>query len=47
MMLPESPGQRALRKFPSLIRINCLDNSGSPSIDDSVLEPLFNHRGGR
>ncbi|MBU2006488.1 MAG: toll/interleukin-1 receptor domain-containing protein [Gammaproteobacteria bacterium] len=47
MMLPECPGQQALPQFPSLIRINCLDNSGSPTIDDSVLEPLFKHKGGR
>jgi hypothetical protein len=45
-MLPESPGQRALPVVPSLIRINCLDNSGSLTIDDRVLEPLFNHKGG-
>lgn len=47
MMLPESPGQQALPQVPSLIRINCLDNSAFPSIDDSVLEPLFNHKAGR
>lgn len=47
MMLPESPGQSALPQVPSLIRINLLDNSGSQSLDDSVLEPLFNHKGGR
>lgn len=47
LMLPDCPGQRALPPVPSLIRINCLDNSGSPTIDDKVLEPLFNHKGGR
>lgn len=47
LMLPDCPGRSALPTFPSFIRINCLDNSGSPTIDDSVLAALFEHKGGQ
>ena len=45
LMLPECPGRQALPTFPSLIRINCLDNSASSGIDDQVLMSLLNHKG--
>jgi hypothetical protein len=47
LMLPECPGRQALPTFPSLIRINCLDNSASSGIDDQVVMSLLNHKGGQ
>lgn len=41
-MLPNCPGMKAVGEFPKLLKINCLDNSASQTIDHAVIDALLN-----